>query len=313
MNLNPFEWARKFKRPFLLDGAIGTVLHSKFPGEYESGIWMTNLMLKHPEILESLHLSYIEAGADIITTFTFRTSPYNLKPKGLDSEVLVKLAVNLCVEARKKASNPLKPVLIAGSNATMSRCYYSSIKNLKDEEIYENHLCHIKSLMNSGVDFVLNETFGHLNEIRIVCDICKTNKIPYVMSIYCDENLKLLTGESVIEAIEVVKKYDPLAISFNCVKYSTMNRILNEVNLKDLNWGCYINCGDESMQENYSKLNGELVDHVNVLDFAVSPEELTQFYDKIVKEKGLNPGFFGSCCCSNPDHTKKLTERFLKN
>ena len=307
---NIFEWSRKFNRPYILDGGMGCIIQKQFPALLHHGTWMNGALTEHPDFVQNLHLDYIKSGADIITTFTFRTNPYSLRMYDElkhTSEDLVKIAVNLCIEARKQSTN-LKPVLIAGSNTTMVDCYYGVLEGIKDEEIYENHQSHIKNLMSAGVDFILNETFGHLREIEIVCDICQKNKIPYVLSIYCDENLKLLSGETLSETLELIKKFNPLAISFNCIKYSTLIRILKDLNLKEIVWGCYVNCGNENMQETYAKLDGEV--EGSLLDYAVSPEELKKLVEQIIFTEKLRPGFIGSCCCSNPDHTKKISEIF---
>lgn len=204
----------------------------------------------------------------------------------------------------------MKPVLIAGSNTTMVDCYYGNLKGIKDEEIIDNHRSHIKYLMDGGVDFILNETFSQFKEVEIVSQLCNKEGIPYVMSLYCDDNLKLLSGETVAETIEMIEKYNPMAISFNCVKYSTMRKILNEVKLKKLLWGCYINCGDEKMQEIYASMDGEV--DVHILDVAVSPDELKNFTHEIIEKQNLQPCFVGSCCCSNHEHTKKLKELIMR-
>jgi len=311
VNHNMFEWAKKFQRPYILDGGVGCIVQSKYPTLYHHGIWMNRALTEHPDFIQNLHLEYINAGADIITTFTFRTNPYSLglyDEEKHTSEEMVKIAVDLCIAAKKQAKDLKNPVFIAGSNTTMVDCYYGILKDIKDEEIYSNHQIHMENLMKSGCDFVINETFGHLREIEIVCDICQKNNIPQVMSLYCDENLKLLSGEPLKEVLEIVQKYKPLAVSFNCIKYSTMRKILMEINLNEMNWGCYINCGDEKMQETYAQLDGEV--DVHILDFAVSPEELKTFVTGICKEHKFRPGFMGSCCCSNPDHTAKILEIF---
>lgn len=311
LKLNLFEWARKLNRSLILDGAIGTLLQSEFPDLYAPGVWMNSALINQPEFLQKLYLNYINAGADIITTFTYRTSPYELRvyDKGKHkTEDLVKIAVEQCLEARNKASHTTKPILIAGSNATMSHSYYGDLKGIKDEEIYENHKTHIDCLLKAGVDFILNETFSQLNEIEIVCKMCHAENIPYVVSLYCQDDLKLLSGENLSEAIEIIKKYNPMAISFNCVKYSTMKKILKEIDLKELLWGCYINCGEEKMQEKYAVMGEKVV--LSILENAVTPDDLKNFIQEIIETYKLKPCFIGSCCCSNHEHTKKLKELF---
>ena len=198
--------------------------------------------------------------------------------------------------------------MIAGSNSPMVHCYVGDLSKISDEEIYANHEEHINNLLLNGVDFILNETLGFYREIIIICKICSSKSIPFIISFYCDSELKLLSGEKLIDVVEEVKKYKPMAISFNCIKYSTLTKIINTFNLSDYPWGCYVNCGDEDMQEKFCEHGGK-VDGTNVLDFKITPNELASFANE-VRAKGLKPAFIGSCCCSNPEHTKKLKEIF---
>jgi len=42
------------------------------------------------------------------------------------------------------------------------------LKDITNEEIYSNHQIHMKKLMNSGFDFVLNETFQKNNIPQVI-------------------------------------------------------------------------------------------------------------------------------------------------
>src|ERR1035437_9535390 len=71
---NPFSFAKRIKRPLILDGAMGSLLqlHGVPRDEY---LWMSLANITHPDTVIELHKQYIDAGADIITTNTFRTNP----------------------------------------------------------------------------------------------------------------------------------------------------------------------------------------------------------------------------------------------
>ena len=90
-------------------------------------------------------------------------------------------------------------------------------------------------------------------EIEIISEICTEQNIPYIISLYCDENLNLLSGEPIEEGIKMAEKYNPLAISFNCIFLKEMQQILERVEMKSLKfpWGCYINCGFEDFKKAY--------------------------------------------------------------
>src|SRR5699024_11328449 len=79
--MSPF--IEKLKNNILVaDGAIGTILYSEgldtCPEAYN---------LTHPEKVEQIHRSYIEAGADIIQTNTYGANFEKLKGFGIENKV----------------------------------------------------------------------------------------------------------------------------------------------------------------------------------------------------------------------------------
>ncbi len=46
-------------------------------------LWTTYINQTNPDLIIQTHLEYIEAGADIITTNTFRTNPASLLKAGI--------------------------------------------------------------------------------------------------------------------------------------------------------------------------------------------------------------------------------------
>ena len=79
---NPFETAKQISKPLLLDGAIGSYLQQK-GFETDDIIWTTKINQSNPEAVIKMHKDYIGAGADIITTNTFRTNPLSLSKSGI--------------------------------------------------------------------------------------------------------------------------------------------------------------------------------------------------------------------------------------
>ena len=185
---NPFE--TKLSKPLVLDGAMGSYLQQK--GLLTDDVlWTTNLNHNNPDLIIQTHLEYIDAGADIITTNTFRTNPASLLKAGMtNASEYVKESVDLA-----KQTVIGKKVLIAGSNAPAEDCY-QEIRKLSHYELEINHKNHIDLLIDNGVDFVLNETQSHFDELQIICDHCDRNNIPYVVSLYVLDSLRILSGES---------------------------------------------------------------------------------------------------------------------
>ncbi len=283
-DINPFSFARRIKRPLLLDGAMGSMLQNK--GLKSRGsMWMSLANLEEPEKVLNIHKAYISAGSDIITTNTFRTNPEAVINSGkrIDNNKLVKIAVELAVQAASGL-----PVYIAGSNAPAEDCYQSK-RNLTLNKLKANHYKHIDLLIDSGCHFILNETQSHFDEIKIICQYCHKNSIPYVISLFVNESLNLLSGESLNAAIEFIRDYYPLAIGINCIKPETFMPIYSRSNF-DFNWGVYLNAGKGSF-------NDELI------KTGTSPLAYSILVKKLLSK---SPSFVGGCCGTTPEHIKSI-------
>jgi methionine synthase I (cobalamin-dependent) len=68
------------RRPLLLDGAIGTLLHSR---GIPQRACLDELVLTKPDLVSTIHREYIEAGADLIETNSFGANRFRLAEYGL--------------------------------------------------------------------------------------------------------------------------------------------------------------------------------------------------------------------------------------
>ncbi len=283
--INPFSLARRIGRPLILDGAMGSLLQQK--AEKDNNIWMSKVAIDNPGLLLEVHQEYIEAGADVITTNTFRTNPAAAKDSGFSSELLVKKNVELA----KSAVNNL-PVFVAGSNAPAEDCYQKE-RTLTPKELEYNHYKHIDLLLENGVDFILNETHSHFDEIKIICEYCNKNDIPFIVSLFSVNGYDLLDGYKVTEAINFIVSANPLAICFNCINSDVFFNILNEAEF-NFNWGVYMNLGTG--------------DYTNdIIKNSVSPGHYLKILKSVFNKK---PSLIGACCGSNPSHIKELRDLF---
>ena len=287
--INPFSFARVIRHLLILDGAMGSMLQQN--GLKSDGpMWMSLANLNFPDIVYSIHKEYIDAGADIITTNTFRTNPVAVKRFG--HNLNIKNIVNSAVSLALQAANDL-PVFVAGSNAPAEDCYQRERK-LSLAKIRYNHSEHIDLLMEAGCSFILNETQSHLEEIKIISQYCSIKSIPFIMSLFIDGNLRLLSGEKLFDVINIIQDYNPLAIGINCIKPETFLKFYKNCKM-DFNWGVYLNAGAGSYRNKY-------------ISTGISPVE----YAKLIKSLiAKNPSFIGGCCGTTPDHIKHIKNLYI--
>lgn len=286
--INILESRENLKRPLILDGAMGSLLQQKGLSS-DKYLWFSNANIENPEIVKSLHKDYVTAGAEIITTNTFRTNPAVLKRSNYNiaNDDLVFRSVQLAIDARENSN-----IIIAGSNAPAEDCYHKE-RTVGKYDLDYNHKKHIELLWESGVDIIWNETQSHLDEIEIICKFCSENSLPFSLNFYFEDDLKLLSGEPLIEAVEIVKDYKPTVIGFNCIKQNTFKKFTEQFELPE-HFGFYFNCGAGNINDS------EII-------CGVSPENYILEIEPYLKYK---PVFIGSCCGSSPSHTKKIKEYF---
>ncbi|MEQ1825114.1 MAG: homocysteine S-methyltransferase family protein [Pirellula sp.] len=106
---------------FLLDGATGTERNRR---GVDTGLplWSANALATDAglNVLRQVHLDYLNAGADIITTNTFRTNRRVLAGKGHSACELTKGAVATTLEAVAEFGDPAQ---VAGSLASLEDRY----------------------------------------------------------------------------------------------------------------------------------------------------------------------------------------------
>jgi len=280
---NPFLSAKKNKRPLILDGATGSLLQQK--GFMSGGSsWMTDVNEESPETILSIHKEYIEAGADIITTNTFRTNPLALREVvKFNSKDIVKNAVAIAKEAKHN-----RRIFIAGSNAPAEDCYQKE-RTITQKELDLNHTNHIDLLIDNGVDFILNETQSHFDEIKTICSHCSKYKIPFVISLYIDINFNLLSGEDIKPIYNFIREHNPLAIGLNCITLEVFETIISNFDT-ELEWGFYLNCGAG-------------LPYDDDIRCGINPREYAAMIKKYINK---DTSFVGSCCGSSPEHTKEI-------
>ena len=114
----------------ILDAAMGTEL-IKHGLDLPLPLWSADCNLTHPEVVLKIHQDNITAGANYITTNTFRTTLRAFHQSGLsksESDKRFKQALNAAVKLAKKATSD--NVKVIGSIAPLEDCYSPKLFHL---------------------------------------------------------------------------------------------------------------------------------------------------------------------------------------
>jgi len=201
--------------PLILDGAMGTELQRR---GIDTGLplWSANALLIKPDEVLKIHQDHIAAGADIITTNTFRTTRRTMRRANLPdrSLQLTRNAVDLAQRARE--AFPERAILIAGSIAPLEDCYRPDLVP-SEPALKEEHTELAERLAEAGVDFILVETMNTIREAYAACSAAVATGKEAVVSFVCNKEGNLLGGESLADAVTVIAGLRPAGFSINCV------------------------------------------------------------------------------------------------
>jgi len=224
----------------ILDGATGTELQRRGV-EVKLPLWSASALITSPDVVQEVHKDYIRAGADIITTNTFRTDRHSLEKGGLGekTEELNKLAVILAKNARKGTGKT--DVVIAGGLSPLEDCYKPDCVP-SEKELLDIHRENAKYLAEAGVDLLFVETMNSISESKIALEVSKETGLDVAISFVCSKDGNLLSGESIENAVKAIAPFDPIAIFTNCQQShiigSSLKRLLQAT---DIPIGVYAN------------------------------------------------------------------------
>jgi len=234
-------------RQLILDGATGTELNRR---GVDTGLplWSANALLndKDSNILKQIHIDYLNAGADIITTNTFRTHRRALIPSGNADRALelTRRAVDIARDAAASVKSD-SPKFIAGSISTLEDCYRPDLVP-PDDELRAEHSERIHHLVECNVDLILIETINTIREAVIITKLAAITGTPVLVSFVCNKAGRLLSGESVTDAAREILPLGIAVIGVNCGPTPNLAKPLEELQIacgKDFPLIAYGNIG----------------------------------------------------------------------
>ena len=203
--------ARLKTSPVLCDGATGTLLYAK-------GVFINRsydeLNLSQPALIRELHHDYLQAGAEIIETNTFGANAVRLARHSMADKVR---AINLAgAELAREAAKSFD-VWVAGSVGPLG-IRIEPLGKTSFEEARAAFREQIEALTEAGVDLIILETFGYIEELHqamlAVRDL--SPKIPLVAQVTMDEEGNCLDGSTPETFAPRLEEWGADVIGCNC-------------------------------------------------------------------------------------------------
>lgn len=190
----------------LLDGAMGTLIQ-KSGVKYDSV--PETLNITHPELIESFHKAYAEAGSDIVYANTFGANGYKLKESGYSVDEIIKSGV----ENAKKAVQGTD-CLVALDIGPIGQLLEPA-GSLSFDSAYDYFKEQI--VAGQGADVIVFETMTDLYELKAAVLAAKENSDkPIIATMTFERNGRTFTGVSPASMAVTLTGLGVDALGVNC-------------------------------------------------------------------------------------------------
>ncbi|KAI8985903.1 homocysteine S-methyltransferase [Pilobolus umbonatus] len=231
-----------FHYPLLLDGGMATELERTFHKDLSGLLWSAKCLDKESDLIKSVHKSYYEAGANIITTCSYQASVDGFIRSGYSKEEAIHLmqkSVKVAVDARheflQSHPNDTKLRLIALSIG----CYGAILANGAEytgdygsaslESLIAFHKERLNIYLSTPVDFILFETIPSYLEAQAIQQLVSSwDELPPVaVSFQCQSSESIADGTPLLKAIRVFDGIEKVfASGINCTKPKYLDQIV---------------------------------------------------------------------------------------
>jgi 5-methyltetrahydrofolate--homocysteine methyltransferase len=220
------------RRVLIYDGAMGTNIQraglsaADFGGQTLEGC-NDNLVLTRPDVIQSIHESFLAVGCDVVETCTFQSTPRRLTEWGLGDQVdaINTGAARLARAACDKYATPERPRFVAGSMGPTGMLPSSADATLSDisfAELAENYYRQAKGLVAGGVDVLLIETSQDILEVKAaIAGIERLfaelgHRVALQAQVTLDTSGRMLLGTDIASAMTTLESLGVDVIGLNC-------------------------------------------------------------------------------------------------
>ncbi len=199
------------QRVLICDGAMGTMLHAAGNSLDRA---LPELNLSNADLVSTIHESYLSAGADMILTNTFGANRLRLADQGFGEMVreINMAGARIAARAREGAG---RQVFVAGSVSPAVTA--SQRRRVAREQRVEAIREQVEALAEGGVDALILETFGYLDELaEAVTVAAELSSLPIIAQATFASDGRTLGGESPGEVASALSGLPIVVLGTNC-------------------------------------------------------------------------------------------------
>ncbi|NES76176.1 MULTISPECIES: methionine synthase [unclassified Okeania] len=295
------------ERPVIIfDGAMGTNIQSQnltaedFGGaEYEG--CNEYLVITKPEAVAKVHRDFLAAGADVVETDSFGSSPLVLAEYDLADRAyeLSRKAAELARRCADEFTTPEKPRFVAGSIGPGTKL--PTLGHITYDELRSSFMVQAEGLYDGGADLFIVETCQDVLQIKAALSAFeavfakKGSRLPLMVSVTMEIQGTMLVGTDISGVLAILEPFPIDILGLNCA--TGPNLMTSHIKYLSENSPFPISCiPNAGLPEN---VGGQAV-------YKMTPEEYTTAMTGFIAEHGVQ--VVGGCCGTRPAHIQALAE-----
>lgn len=287
----------KQPEPLLADGAMGTMLHKRGAA---INACFDMLNLSAPEMIQQIHLDYINAGAQLIETNTFGANRYKLEEYSLSSRVVEINQKGVELARRAIEQSGREDVYIVGAVGPIG-VRMRPYGRINEAEVRTAYVEQIRALVQAGVDAILLETFTDHAEILTALDVARSvrlnenRSLPIICQMTFGPDGRTLLGYAPARAAHELAKAGADVIGVNCgTGPSQASHVL------------------QAMRQAVPKMLVSAMPNAGFPEAVggrvMYPATADYFGDYALTFKAIGANIIGGCCGTTPDHIRAMRD-----
>ncbi|MHA6617767.1 homocysteine S-methyltransferase family protein [Pseudonocardia sp. DLS-67] len=199
----------------LADGPVvcaeGYLFELERRGYLQAGAFVPEVVLERPERVTALHEEFVHAGSDVVEAFTYYAHREKLRLIGKEDLLEPLNRQALALASRVAAATG---TLLAGDVCNTNvfdpadRSSAHRVRGMFTEQV--------GWAADAGVDFVIGETFGFLDEAMIALEVVREAGLPAVMTLNLHDVAATREGVPLPEAMRRLAGAGAAVVGLNC-------------------------------------------------------------------------------------------------
>jgi 5-methyltetrahydrofolate--homocysteine methyltransferase len=289
------------ERTVVFDGAMGTRLQ-------EAGLEGNNdhFSITRPDVIESIHASYLEAGADVVETNSFQASRLRMTEWGVGDETrdINVAAARIARRCADEFETPSRPRYVAGAIGPSGMLPSSddpALSGISFADLSEVFREQAAGLLEGGADLLVIETQQDILETRAAMDGARAamrdagRDVPLQVQAALDVTGRMLLGTDVAALVAILHGMRADVIGVNC-----------SVGPEHLRDPVRFLCARAPVPVSVIPNAGLPRNVDGVAHYPLGAEEMARELAAFVAEFGAP--VVGGCCGTGPDHVRALVE-----